>query len=31
MQRKGGYQTRQKAVILAYLETHPERHVTAAE
>lgn len=31
MQRKGGYQTKQKAVILAYLETHPERHVTAAE
>lgn len=31
MQRKGGYQTKQKALILAYLETHPERHVTAAE
>ena len=25
MQRKNGYQTRQKTLILSYLETHPER------
>ena len=31
MQRKNSYQTKQKALILEYLETHPERHITAAE
>ena len=31
MQQKKGYQTKQKAQILAYLESHPERHITAAE
>ncbi len=29
--RKGEYQTKQKAQVLAYLETHAERHVTAGE
>ena len=31
MQRKGGYQTKQKTLILSYLESHPDRHITAAE
>ncbi len=32
MQRKeGGYRTKQKSCLLAYLETHADRHVTAAE
>ncbi|MBR6107363.1 MAG: transcriptional repressor [Oscillospiraceae bacterium] len=29
--RKSEYQTKQKAQVLAYLEAHAERHVTAAE
>ena len=29
--RKGEYQTKQKAQVLAFLEAHPERHMTAAE
>ena len=31
MQRRGGYQTKQKAQILQYFETHPQAHLTAAE
>ena len=29
--RKSEYQTKQKACVLAYLEAHPEQHITAAE
>lgn len=29
--KKGGYQTKQKATLLAYLEEHSHAHVTAAE
>ena len=31
MQRKGGYQTKQKAQILSYLRENRGRHLTAAE
>ncbi len=31
MQRRGGYQTRQKAQILAYFQAHAAAHLTAAE
>ena len=31
MPRKSGYRTKQKEQMLAYLETHPQQHVTAAE
>ena len=31
MQQKKSYQTKQKTQILEYLESHPERHITAAE
>lgn len=31
MTQRKSYQTRQKAQILSYLESHPERHITAAE
>lgn len=31
MQRRGGYQTKQKTLILSYLESHPEQHITAAD
>ena len=31
MPRGGGYQTKQKAQVLQYLETHSRQHITAAE
>ena len=31
MQRKGGYQTKQKTQILAYLQENRAKHMTAAE
>lgn len=31
MPRKSGYQTKQKAQVLAYLEAHAAQHITAAE
>ena len=31
MPRVGGYQTKQKAQVLQYLETHSRQHITAAE
>lgn len=31
MQRRGGYQTKQKVQILGYLEAHAQSHLTAAE
>ena len=31
MQRKNGYQTKQKEHLLGYLKAHADRHITAAE
>ena len=31
MQRRGGYQTKQKTEILRFFETHPSAHLSAAE
>ena len=31
MPRGGGYQTKQKAQVLRYLEAHSRQHITAAE